>query len=72
MTPLPFSRQLWVQTLLASNGWQRTFGLLIFINFVINMIQSQALPEEDTPFGKVFNTLDIVFTAVRTAIYIYI
>jgi hypothetical protein len=56
--------QLRVQKLLASNEWQRAFGLLIFINFVINMVQSQTLPGEETGFGRAFNTLDILFTTV--------
>ena len=53
-----------MQRLLASNGWQRVFGLLIFVNFIINMVQSQTLPGEDTGFGRTFNILDILFTTV--------
>ena len=57
-------RQLRVQHLLTSHAWQRIFGLIIFMNFVINMVQSQTLPGDDTPFGRVFANLDITFTSV--------
>ena len=56
--------QLRMQQLLTSHLWQRTFGLIIFLNFVINMVQSQTLPGDDSPFGHIFNVLDITFTAV--------
>jgi hypothetical protein len=44
--------------------FQQLFGLLIVINFVINVIQTETLPPAESYEFRLFNGLDLAFTMV--------
>ena len=51
---------------MSENWFQRGSALLVALNFVLTVIQSEILPPEDSFQNRLFNGLDIAFTTVRS------
>lgn len=49
-----------------SSPFQMSSALLIFANFLFNVIQNQTLPQEGTAEGKLFEDIDLAFTIIFT------
>jgi hypothetical protein len=75
--PISFSRvarcspfQEPVLTVVESGWFQKTFAVLIFTNFIINIIQNESLPPPGSSASSTFESLDAAFTAVRSRLYL--